>query len=275
MKNILLFSVLFLFFGCKENLPTPLPEVKFKKYLHISHTRGSEAGEIDERLRNRDYSEYEMLWLGGDMDQNIVENESIIQSWDELFDFSNPNTLWTLGNHDYYYSLPLVQSYTQRPTYYSYSKDDFTFLVLDTQKNASHIIEEQLELVKNVTDTLSESKYLVVLTHKMAWLYGNPEIEELINSIPNGGPGDCLFCTNPNNFNEEVYPELLKVKERGIEVFCIAGDLGIRANEFEYITEEGIYLMASGLNFYQNQNKVLVFKVNQETQELSWGYENL
>lgn len=270
LKNLLLLFCGLIIFGCKKE-PTPSPIFQSEKYLHISHTRGINQGEVHPKLENLDYSEYDMLWLGGDIDLHTSADEPTMKIWDDLYDFGDPNTLWAMGNHDVD-SLPLVESYTNRPTFYTYQKNQITFLVLDTQMDSTRISGEQLQLIKTVTDTLSKSRTLVILTHKLLWLYNNPEIEHLINIIPNGGFGTCSYCINPNNFYEDIYPELLNVKQRGIDVFCIAGDLGFNESEFEHKTAEGIYFLASGLDITKNINKILVFETQENDLSLAWEF---
>ena len=62
-----------------------------------------------------------------------------------------------------------------------------------------------------------------------------------------------FHCINPNNFYEDVYPLLVKVRHRGIEVICIGGDIGAKANEFEYITSDTIYFLASGISYQKTR----------------------
>lgn len=274
MKNffLLLFSFLTLF-GCKKpEIETPLPTVE--KILHISHTRDNTLGVIHPKLLDIPLANYKMHLLGGDIDVFTSTDTEIMQKWDNLFDFSAPTTLWSLGNHDVT-NRDIIEDFTERPSYYTYTAYDITFLVLDTQLNSSKIKNEQLELVQSVTDTISESKNLIVLTHKLIWLQGNDEVESFLETIPNGGPGDCGYCTNPNNFYEDVYPLLVDVQNRGVKVWCLAGDLGQKVSEFQYTMPEGIQLIASGLNITQEENKVLEFERVVGEEDWTWRYRNI
>lgn len=174
-----------------------------------------------------------MYLLGGDLDLFTSADIETIGKWDELFNFSAPTTLWTLGNHDTS-NRNIIEDVTQHPSFYTYTAHGICFLILDTELDLSRITGEQLELVKAVTDTISESKNLIILTHKLHWLQGNEEVTSYLEAVPNGGPGDCGFCTNPNNFYEDVYPLLTEVKNRGVEVWCIAGDIGLKRTKFNF-----------------------------------------
>ena len=142
-------------------------------------------------------------------------------------------------------------------------------------KNGALIVNEHMELFNSVTDTLSKSNHLVVLTHKLIWLDKNPALASYLNSLPNGGPGTCHYCLNPNNFYADLYPKLKEVKERGVNVICIAGDVGKKALEFEYLTPEGIHFLASGMNGDHPGNTVLLFEQDSVSLNLSWNFVDI
>ena len=256
MKSTLLLLLSFILLSScsKDEIGIPVPETQ--KIIHISHTRDNTQGVIHPKLQDLPLDQYKMHLLGGDLDLFTSADTETIQIWDDYFNFSSPNTLWSLGNHDTS-NRNLVEEATERPSFYTYTAYDICFLVLDTELDLSNITGEQLELVKAVTDTISESKNLIVMTHKLLWLQGNDEVASFLESVPNGGPGDCGFCTNPNNFYNDVYPLLTEVQNRGVDVWCIAGDLGIKTSEFSYTLPEGISLIASGLNVWAEENKII------------------
>lgn len=273
MKNsfLLLFFFLSLFACDKSEIEAPVPEIE--KIIHISHTRENTQGVVHPKLLDIPLANYKMHLLGGDLDLFTSADIETIGKWDELFNFSAPTTLWTLGNHDTS-NRNIIEEVTERSSFYTYTAHDICFLVLDTELDLSRITGAQLELVKSVTDTISESKNLIVLTHKLLWLQGNEEVTSYLETVPNGGPGDCGFCTNPNNFYEDVYPLLTEVKNRGVEVWCIAGDIGLKVTEFNYALPEGIVLMASGLNVGAVENKIIEME-RIVGEEWSWRYRNI
>lgn len=273
LKNIYFLSfALLALIGCRKDALEESPS--HQKILHIAHTRSVVEGEINEKLSEIDYEPYDVLCLGGDIDLHTSKDEKTMQAWDNLFHFDRKNTLWSLGNHDIT-DRELIKKYTNRPSYYFWTYQSLNFLVLDDQINNSNIIGNQLELLKTIADTISNASHFIVLTHRLLWIPQNTNLEPFIDSIPNGGSGNCGFCTKENNFYKDVYPILLKINNKGIEVICIAGDLGIKTNQFEYQTNEGVHFLASGLNVHTDNNKVLLMEYRLEERTLNWWFENL
>lgn len=263
MKHFI--SVLLLVFicSCKQD--------RSINYLHISHTRTNADPKMDSIAERIDYNKFNMLWLGGDLAKATSKNKKTMRYADSIFDFSSTNTLWSLGNHDYN-NLKRIEKYTKRPSYYAYHKNDITFIILDTQDSLSNIIGEQKKLFKSVVDTIQNSSHLILLHHKLIWMSNNSELEPKIKKTSNGKQGSCFHCINPNNFYSEIYPELLKVQNKGIKVLCIAGDIGVKSKAFEYKTPDGIYLLASGIDYKDSNNKVLVFTHSIKSKQLSWEF---
>lgn len=257
--------------SCKKE-PIKIPENH--SYLHISHTRTASNPKIDSIAEIIDYNKYSMVWLGGDLAYLTSSDEETISYVNSIFDIESESTLWSLGNHDYS-DLELIQDFTNRPPYYAYHQNNITFLVLDTQDSLSNIIGNQLSLVNKVIDTINESTHLILLHHKLIWMYNNPLLEPQVSEVSNGMAGDCFYCLNPNNFYSEIYPRLIEVKNKGIEVICIAGDIGFNTNEFQHITQEGIYFLASGIEYGSPENKALLFYHDMQINTLSWQYKLL
>ena len=248
---------------------------KSYNYLYISHTRKKHNPSMDDVAETINYKQFDMLWLGGDMADLTSKDDETMSHIDFFFDFDNPNTLWALGNHDYT-DLSMIRSYTHREPYYAYYKNGISFIVLDTQDSLSSIVGEQKRLFESVIDTLKESTHLVIIHHKLIWMYGNPVLEPQISSVSNGEFGeDCFHCINPNNFYTEIYPQLIEVKKEGIEVICIAGDIGIKSKKFEYTTPENIHLLASGLKYGSEENMALLFHHNVKEKKLTWEFKLL
>ncbi|MDP2723120.1 MAG: metallophosphoesterase [Bacteroidales bacterium] len=271
--SILFISLVSLGSSCNKN-ETPSPEVDpiQKNYIHISHTRTGINPNMDSIAELIEYKKFDMVWLGGDMANLTSQDDETMYHIDSILGLGNFNTLWSLGNHDYS-DLVRIQSFTNRPPYYSYNKDGITYIVLDTQDSLSNIVGFQKELFDHVVDTINKSSHLVILHHKLIWMYNNPDLEPQIDSIPNGGFGDCFFCINPNNFYTDLYPKLLEVKRRGIEVICIGGDIGFNAKEFHYTTKEGLHFLASGISAGSHENKALIFKHDITNKRLTWEFK--
>ncbi len=246
-------------------------ELEVAHYLHLSHTRTNTNPLLDATVEKLDFGNYEMLWLGGDLAQLTSADDSTMQHVDRLFDLSNPTTLWALGNHDYS-NLERVKKFTGKPNYYSYHKNGITVVVLDTQDSLSNIVGEQKAFLYGILDSLKNSSHLVVLHHKLIWMYNYAELEQKAKSISNAEIGDCSYCINPNPFHSEIYPKLVELKKKGVEVLCIGGDIGFNAKQFEFETEEGIYFLASGIHANNSGNKALLFSHNLHKRQLTWEF---
>jgi len=272
-RTLFKFLPLFLVFfaSCtKDKIVEPIIETKY--YLHISHTRTNTNPFMDSIVEKVDFSKFDMLWLGGDLARSTSENDYSMYHIDSIYDVGNENTLWALGNHDYF-NLTNIQNYTNRPPFYSYYKNKITFIVLDTQDSLSNIVGAQKKFFEETIDTIQKTTHLIILHHKLIWMYANPELEPLIPTVSNGEFGDCFYCLNPNGFYTEIYPKLLEVKQRGIEVICIGGDIGFHTKEFEYYTSDEIVFLASGINAGSSDNEALLFKHNLINDSLSWEYK--
>jgi len=273
-RSYIFLSLLFLVSCQTKKLLPPQSGLVSKSYLHISHTRTNTNPTMLDEVENIDFSKFDMLWLGGDLaNLTSLDNESM-EYTNSYFDFSSPNTLWALGNHDYT-NLELIEEYTERPAFYAYHSDGITFIVLDTQDSLSNIVGQQLDLFNNVMDTLETSSHVVLLSHKLFWMYNNPDLQNQIDSVSNGKYGTCFHCVNPNNFYEDIYPRLIAAKKGGIEVICIAGDVGNKSNGFSYQSDEGIIFLASGVSTLQEFNFALLFKHNIQERELTWEFKIL
>ena len=254
-------------YDIKPSEPSPPgPE----SFIFVSHVRTNNT-----TIQNCDsiaalipYRDFQLVLIGGDVTTDASSSLSTLYYIDSIFDIQNEHTLWALGNHDYA-SVSNVSLVTHRPAYYSYYYKGITFLVLDTQDSLSNIVGAQLQMIKNVTDTISESRHLIVLHHKLIWMWGNSEMEPMIDSITNGGSGSCFWCTNPNNFYPDVYPLLLNAKHKGIDVMCLAGDVGYYTKEYSYTTSDGILFRACGMNTGDADNVAIVFSYYPEMHVLT------
>ncbi len=270
-RLIPLFLVVLVF--CKnETIIEPVNNPVINTYLHLSHTRTNANPSMDSLVERVDFNKFEMLWLGGDMANLTSKDDATISHVDSIFDVGNTNTLWSLGNHDYS-DLNRIQNFTKRPPFYAYHKNGLTYIVLDTQDSLSSVVGAQKALFDGVVDTIQQSSHLIILHHKLIWMSGNTYLEPQIPSISNAAMGDCFHCINPNNFYTAIYPKLLAVKQKGIAVLCIGGDIGFRVKEFEYMTSDGIYFLASGISAGTLDNKALLFNHDLINKKLTWEFK--
>lgn len=270
VKTLLFFLACSLVLGCNQahNKPTT------KQYLHIAHTRTATNPAMDSTIEQLDYSSYDMLWLGGDMTYLSSMDDSTMQHIDNILNVGSPNTFWALGNHDYS-DLNRVEQFTKRPSFYTHHRDGLTIVVLDTQDSLSNIINEQAAMLHQVLDTLEQSSHLIILHHKLIWMYGDSVLAAQVPSISNAGIGDCSYCINPNNFYPDFYNKLVNIQQKGIQVLCIGGDIGFHSSTFEHKTSDGIYFLASGINADQPDNKGLLFMHDIANKKLAWSFKPL
>lgn len=257
----------------KDELPK---EDLIHSYLHLSHTRTNDNSGIYSPLYSVDYSKYDLLLLGGDMANLTSLDDNILSHVDSVFDLSAETTLLTVGNHDYT-DIDLLSTYTKRPTFYAYYQNDATFIVLDTQDSLSNIIGLQRDFLNSVLDTISSSRQLFILTHKLIWMDDDGELSPQIDAISNGIAGDCFYCVNPNNFYSEIYPKLIELESNGTNVTCIAGDVGFKVNSFSYETTDGIAFYASGIDYTQSEewNQALKIEHNISQNHLIFSFVSI
>ncbi len=275
MKNLgLFFSFLLVsFYSCGN-----LYDKDKATYLHIAHTRSYNGAkdQLIKAVEKVDYSQYDVLMLGGDLVFESTGKKETLNHLDTIFDLSNPNTLWTLGNHDYHNHPEWIPEVTSRPNAYAYQKYGIKYLVLDSQEDNCNTTGKQKEIFEQTIESInSKTSHLIVLHHKLLWMLDNDTLQRQVNNIANGGAGGCFHCIPQNNFYSDVYPKLVEVQKKGVQVICIAGDIGAKVNQFEYQSKEGIYFLASGLKGGATDNRVLLFDHDINKRELSWTFEKL
>lgn len=282
-KKYVIILLLLVFVACQNKKNSEDKTVV--KYLFIAHTRiDANSFQVNPIIENMDFSVYDLLFLGGDIAKAPFVDLEGGKYLDSVFDLSNSRTNWILGNHEYWKlsdeereKMEIYKNLTKRNTYYAFYKNNITFVILDTQDDYSNISGKQLEMIKNITDTIENSSNLIILHHKLIWMLDNENLQYLI-TYPNPTVGDCFDCLNPNNFYTEVYPLLLKVKEKGINVTCIGGDTGFGRTKFEYETHEGIIFIANGIkgfNSYRGDNTILVIEHDLSDNSLKFNFEEL
>jgi len=215
---IYFFFIFFFGVSChKSGLDETINHPTGERYLHLAHTRTEFNPYMISHIEDIDYSNYSLLMLGGDLTADSSSEEEILQYLDAICDLGNINTLWTLGNHDYY-DIDNVKAYTNRPNYYSYFKNDICFIVLDTQDSLCHITGAQKEFFNQVMDTLRNASYLMVLHHKLIWMPDHPELEASISDISNGHLSHQAHHLYHNNFTKIFILDYLRYKQKAFKL---------------------------------------------------------
>ena len=228
----LLFCLLFVVSACDQSdddiIEEPVVEDQIRDYLFLGHIYET-PNTIDSRIASADLSGYQQIWLGGDVCAETTEEESTLDYLDDLFDLGSNTTHWTLGNHDLRNgNLEWITLRTGRKTFYTHHFDGITLLILNTNFRGPEdcdMMDEQINLIRSVADTISNSSHLIVLTHHIVWGAVDSAIQPAEFSNIDGS-WTPLQCDPVERFEDIVLPELIKVQEKNIEVFCIAGDMG-------------------------------------------------
>ena len=245
-------------------------------YLHTGHTRATSTNNVVfAEAAVVDYQSFDMLWLGGDLTYFSTVDVAQVAYLDSIFGLSKTSTLLAPGNHEYANDPTLLAPVTKRPLFYTHYQNGITFLVVDTQGDGNNIRGEQFALFKTITDTISESSHLIMLHHHLIWLMDGGALEATANSISNGAIGGCFHCLKENNFYETIYPILVEVQNRGVQVLCIGGDVGGKVTTYEHRTNDDIFFLASGLDLNEPTNQVLLFEHDTKDQSLLWRVELL
>ncbi|MEN0003356.1 MAG: metallophosphoesterase [Bacteroidota bacterium] len=283
---IILYALLLVGSACQ------MAEPEVKTYLFLGHPYDwNYPNRIDYRLEQVDYTQFDQIWLGGDVCSATTQEAETVTYLDSLFSLSE-KVHWTLGNHDLKYEqVERITNATQKPEFYATWQDGICLLVLNTnyywwydgpppQENCA-AKEGQWQLLQTVCDTISEASHLVVLHH-------HGVLNELKRAPSNAfninATNIRMTCDSLSDFTNWVYPLLQQVQEHGTQVILIGGDIGMVAKKYEYQTPEGIWLLGSGINNTVNKayapdyvtnfeaDEVLVLTHDVEQQRLEWDF---
>lgn len=252
-KGLFFITVVMFLFSCEESIvDTP------NSYIYLAHTRLNTNDSVYHKVYDIDFSKYDMTLLGGDLSMSsFSKSKVVLPHLDSIFNFKSPATLWSVGNHDNTSDKKFYET-TLKKKYHAYQKDDVTFITLNSQDSLSSIVGEQKDFLFSVLDTI-QTRSVLLMSHKLIFMNDHPVLDGRIAEVCNANKGECYHCHNVNNFYQEVYPKLLEVKTRGIQVLWVGGDLGYKTSEFEYVDDQGIVFLGNGFWFPKDWNKVLLF----------------
>ena len=249
-----------LWVGCSRPASTQ-EETGERKILFLGHPYqyGPPGNRVDTRIESLDLSLYDELWLGGDLCSETTAEEATLDYLDDLFDLSNPNTHWSLGNHDLRNGhRDWIEKRTHWPVYqgYTVTSQRLTRLVLNTNLSGPQVApvpgdtalaEAQWNLITSVTDTISQSSHLIVMMHHV--VLGDVDWEMNTAGGANKDLKTYSFSADSGTtFADSLYPRLVEVQQRGVQVIVLAGDFGKRSKSFYWPTREGVVFLGSGIN---------------------------
>lgn len=249
------------------------------KFIFIPHPRSDDQvnQSVYPAIAKIDFTKFDVTMLGGDITYSTSKDSTTLAYCDNLFNLGSPNTLWSFGNHDVQSGhRSLIKEFTGRESFYKYHRNGITFLVLDTELNANSFSStfvkgEQLQMVKTVCDTIKESKYLILLHHRLMWMINNNSLESrLTDSI-----AASSRSMDTTNFYSDIYPLLQNVKNKGIQVLVFGGDRS-KIN-IAYSPEDSITFYAARLatDLDDNVNNVIILDYNTHNKELKCNFISL
>ncbi|MEZ4949473.1 MAG: metallophosphoesterase [Saprospiraceae bacterium] len=294
MRFNLFLLVLILISSCKK-------EEKALEIIFLGHPYDwmSEGKRIDPRLEKINYDSLDMIWLGGDVCARLTKDKETLEYVDSLFDFDSGKVHWAWGNHDLVYgNTDYLIEKTGKPGFYFDKIGHLGILVLNTnifffpggeptpERCAEK--EQQLDLIKSLLDSTSEISNLVVLHHHCLLtknLSGNTLHPDSI--FNEAHPEYWVSCESRGTFEEVYYPLFKKIKDKGVEVVFIGGDVGMHAKKLEYKNPDGIWFLGSGINNSVDKrylpdyvwttapDEILYLKYFPESGKLTWDFRLL
>lgn len=285
--TLVLMFVLLTANGMRENLHAQTT----KQYLFTGHTydRSSLGFKVDKRLIDLDKSGLDRIWLGGDICSEAMLNYSTIVFIDSLFNIGAPGNHYALGNHDTRNgNIDWYRELTGRETYYTYVEDGLTTILMNTcivPSDCEHL-DKQFRMIENVCDTIQNSSHLILIMHHALCSNtpGIPTPSAWSHSNFLYWNANCFYREN-NSFSGAIYPMLLEVLSRGIEVICLIGDIGGNGKLINKQSTDGIYFLGCGLDnsrytdpdelALQPKDLLLIFEHDIEKRELSWSFQDL
>jgi len=255
----------------------------FEGHTYQWHTAGDR---VDERLEKLDFSEYDGIWLGGDVCSESLLEYSTLEYIDNLFDLKHPNTHWAFGNHDSRNGNWIwFEELSGKKTYYTSHYKGITYMVLNSTLTPYHCeqLNDQYRIIVNLCDTISESSHLIFLVHHCLW-ENVPGLPVPYKYAQSNLRYFSFTCDNPNaTFLNDIYPRLIEVKNRGVEVILIMGDMG--SQRINILNPDGIHFVGTGLNRSKYQDPevrensdrdwFIEFKHVPETRWLDWKFHDL
>lgn len=247
-------------------------------YLFVSHTRADGPGEIVQREVERiDFSRYDLRMMAGDYTWTSTALQSTVDYIEAVLDLSDPTVFAAMGNHDTSHKS-YFSAATGRPYYYATVTNNVAFVVLDTTDDGQDILGDELQMLTDTVNALSNCTHLVLIHHHLIWLADYAPLSYLYDDERIGASSATLSGLN---FYDDVYPLLLQAVGDGVEVLCVAGDrtgsdLPGSYGEFhiEHTTAEGIHFLAAGLkeDLPPELRTVITFEHDTEAGTLTWNF---
>ena len=218
-----------------------------------------------------------------------MQRRSTLAYLDSLFDLDHPDTYYILGNHDARNGNHIwYLQFTQRPSFFTTSENGLVTIILNTTLNPGdcEALDAQYALLKSICDTISEASHLLLLHHHAISLDvpGIPHPWKMANWPYLHWDAHCQ--DQDPSYMSAIYPLLLQVKARGIEVVNVMGDTGFKVKKIEAVSDDGIHYLASGIDnsrYARNPQQmdtvpkdlVLIFEHQPRRRSFHWKFHDL
>lgn len=262
------------------------------RYIFLGHTYrwGSVPPnyKVDLRVEGLNYSNFDRIWLGGDILSEAMLNDHSLVYLDSIFNLAAPSTQYALGNHDIRNgNIQYYRTHTGRKSYNVFSDKGVVSICMNSQLNPSNCedLNNQFDLIKNVCDTITTASHLFITMHSCLF-YGVPNIPNPASFGHTNFDNWNSNCDSSNtSFAEVIYPLLKDVNSKGIVVYVIMGDTGAVTKAYHQVAEDSIHFFANGINnskytdsaelAAQPRDRVLIFDHIPENQQITWGFHEL
>ncbi len=237
---------------------------------------------IDKRISKSHLAKFDQVWLGGDLTHDTGV-EWKLNYLDSVMDIAGPNTHWTFGNHDILKGRDIILNYVNKPIFYAAYVKGITLLNFDSNfydQGDCKELNEQTNFIKMVCDTIQASSHLILMSHHVPW--GGIESLDAWSFANTSIEGRAFMCDTVGFYSNTIYPKLVEVQNKGVQVLHLAGDLGQKQSTFEYKTKEDIHFLGCG-NLSSNEynlifkkvtsnDSVLVFEHRPDSNSLKWKF---
>lgn len=256
-KQLLFFLLVIFFFSCKKENNNTLanpPTIEYSFFI-AGHTYGKPG--IDNigfhpPFKNKfDYLKNDSTLQFGVLTGDIVL-EGTEKNWDEIdTDIINLEmpVHFAVGNHDMSDRSLFETRYGN--TYFSFTKNDDLFIILDPNLEEWNIGGTQLDFLKNELNIHSNNvNNIFVFFHQLLWWSSDNIYQNIVlNSI--AGRAENI------NFWTEVEPLFNQLENK---VVMCAGDVGAHhsGDEFMYHSYDNITFIASGMGGEVRDNIVII-----------------
>jgi hypothetical protein len=288
-KWIFYISIIGVLFAYQRKTTITPPEnshSNIKNYLFLGHTYQKKYI-LDKRLiqAKNEINYFNQLWLGGDiaLDAGIYTHLLFL---DSILKISDPKCHWAFGNHDLTNAgRESICNFTKKKPYYAFYNQGITVVVYETNYYVEQHpeMEQQTNFINMICDTISASSHLILIGHHAPW--GKQNHINTAN-IANASIEDFIMKPSTNEkFDKAIYPNLVQVQQKNIQVLVLAGDFGQKQSTFEYQTPEGMYFLGNGIlsedpynskfKKYGINDSVLIFRHQPSLKKLSWHFINI